>query len=459
MTESELRDRIATNVQSIESGLTLLNKEQYIPNHLGTRGFIDLYAKDANGHHVLIELKRSDATAREALHEIHKYVEGVKQHFGVRDDEIRVFVASTEWRELLIPFSRLVADTKLAITGFQLHINDKSGNIISSQIPILPITQGRFIAPWHDVNWYLDQQSLNNGITSIEACCRKKGIEDYVIVVLQPPQPVHSEHQAGMWAVLHEIAQTKGNVATNEPQLPSYKYIAYFAMQALTEDQCMRILECEPEQIEEIRDSISEMDDDEAIRFLHESVTALEPRPEQDHYEIGYPAKFTKFMDAYECDIQAVHRHGVFKRNTVLDDESILSELRGEDGFTGQRFKRTLKVSNRAHMSSARSDISVCLEQNPVWKNHILRELDEILQEFPEGEVDVSIYNPGTGILTLYFPTTRDDGALYIPTYSLIVRNPEPVRMYYGGLQENGDPLTFRQLLNKYYDGELWGYY
>src|SRR5450755_3128222 len=115
MTESQLRDLIAKNITVIEPGLTLLNKEQYIPNSLGTKSFIDLYAKDAQGHHILIELKKSDASAREALHEIHKYVEGVKQHLGARDDEIRVIVASTEWRELLVPFSRFAADTKLAV--------------------------------------------------------------------------------------------------------------------------------------------------------------------------------------------------------------------------------------------------------------------------------------------------------------------------------------------------------
>ena len=458
MAESELRELIANNIQAIEPGLTLLDKERYIPHPLGTRSFIDIYAKDIHGHHVLIELKSSDASAREALHEIHKYVEGVKQHFGAHDQEIRVFVVSTEWAELLVPFSRFVADTKLAVTGLQISVNEKSRVVMALPVSILPISQGRFISPWHDVNWYLNQASLDKGITAIEACCRVKLIEDYVIVVLQPPQPLHSEHQAAMRTAIQQMAAARGNVMLGEaPDLPSYQYIAYSAMQALTRDQSLHILERDPAHIDEVRELINDMDSNEALQFLHESVTTLEPRPEQDHYEIGYPAKFTKFLDAYQCNVQSVRRYGMFARNILLDDATILSELRGEGGSTGQRFKRTLVVHNQAHMASARHDLAICLEQNPVWRSHILRALDEIQQEFPQAEVDISVYNPATGVLTLYFATTRENGFLYVPMYSVVVRNPQPVRIYYGGLQADGAALTFRQILNKYYEGQLWG--
>ena len=74
MKEAELRDRIADHIEVLENGLVLLKKEKYIPNSLGTKGFIDLYAKDEKGNHVIIELKKSDASAREAIHEVFKYV-------------------------------------------------------------------------------------------------------------------------------------------------------------------------------------------------------------------------------------------------------------------------------------------------------------------------------------------------------------------------------------------------
>jgi len=78
MLEAELRDLLATQIHVLESGLVLVDKEKYIPNTLGTRSFIDLLARDTDNKWVLIEVKRSDAAAREAIHEIYKYVEGVK---------------------------------------------------------------------------------------------------------------------------------------------------------------------------------------------------------------------------------------------------------------------------------------------------------------------------------------------------------------------------------------------
>src|ERR1700679_433572 len=111
MLEAELRDLLSVQLEAIEPGLILVKKEQYIPNDLGTRSFIDLLARDREDRWVLIELKRSGAASREAIHEIYKYIEGVKAHLRVRDDEVRAIIASTDWKELLVPYSRFFHDT------------------------------------------------------------------------------------------------------------------------------------------------------------------------------------------------------------------------------------------------------------------------------------------------------------------------------------------------------------
>lgn len=120
MLESPLRDLLATQLSILEPGLTLLELEQYIPSAIGTRSFIDILTRDERGRWVLIELKRSDAAAREAIHEVYKYVEAVKGHLGARDDEIRAIIVSTEWKELLLPFSRFVHDTSISVKGVKI---------------------------------------------------------------------------------------------------------------------------------------------------------------------------------------------------------------------------------------------------------------------------------------------------------------------------------------------------
>ena len=288
MTEAELRERLAADISVLGPGLTLLKKEQYIPSTLGTRGFIDLYAKDQEGHHVLIELKKSDAAAREAMHEIYKYVEGVKAHLGARDNELMVILASTEWRELLVPFSRFVADTNLSVRGIQLSFDEATDRLTAAPAPTVPISNGRFIAPWHEVYWYLTKESMESGIKTIRESLAKKGVSDYVVALLRPPAPVTSEHEAGMVAVIQQLANAKGSpTASSATPLPKYECAAYVAMQMLSEEQYFQLLKSNPDAYAEVLEYLSEQSKEERLLSLHEAVGAMEPRPESDQMEIG----------------------------------------------------------------------------------------------------------------------------------------------------------------------------
>ena len=98
-------------------------------------------------------------------------------------------------------------------------------------------------------------------------------------------------------------------------------------------------------------------------------------------------------------------------------------------------------------MESLRNEVKETLSENAVWRNHILRCLDEIEEEFPTAKIEVSVYNPATGVFTIYLAVSKENGILYIPSYYLTVHDPEPVRMYYGGLQDIGQSLPFREIL------------
>ncbi len=451
MKESTLRDILADNINLLEAGLTLLNKEQYLPNSLGTRGFIDLYARDAQGHHVLIELKRSEAASREAIHEIYKYVEGVKKHFGVRDEEIRVIIASTEWRELIVPFSRLLADTHINIIGLQILLNNM--NEVSGVIKVeaLPIQSGRFIAPWHDVYWYINKDNLDYGLASIHTWCEENKIEDYIVVILKFEEPIPSKSERKRIAVIKKIADSSFRDDLPEPR---YSNIAYFAMQTLSIDDYFQRLKGNDEV--ELPVDLEKMSNEDKLYNLHMAVSELEPRPKWDCYEIGYPAKLNEFLMENKDCIDYIVRNGVFKRNTLLDDDAIISELLAEDGATGQNVETSVNLSEYSQVHSLKLKVETCLEENLAWKNQIIRIINDIEREFPEASIDVSIFNPGTGLSTILFATSKDNGVEYVPHYSIIVKvNDAPIRMYYGGIGVYGSSLTFRQLLDKYYDGQL----
>lgn len=456
MKEAELRDLLAKDITVLGKGLTLLDKEHYVPNELGTRSFIDLYAKDQDGHHVLIELKRSEASSREAIHEIYKYVEGVKTHLGVRDHEIIVIIASTEWHELLVPFSRFVSDTTISVQGLSLSIEDNQEKITASLIQTLPVTIGRFIAPWHEVFWYGNKQEMDKGLESIHKCYKKKGVKDYVCLILKPTIPIVSEHEASMINALKSIANVQGIEIKHEAiNPPKYEYAIYVATQILSEEKYIELLQKNPIAYEEVMEYLSDESDEERIFQLHEALDDAKPRPESENFEIGYPAKLNKFLDEQGIDVVDIIRQGLFQRNQILSDEAILAELCGEDGVTGQRYKKSIKMNNTAHVTTAKRELASCLEMNSAWKNQIFRIFEEIEDEFPIAEVEISIYNPQAALFTIYFSVSREDGFLFIPNYSITVKTPNLVRMYYGSLQAEERTLSFRKLLRKYYDNDL----
>jgi len=240
---------------------------------------------------------------------------------------------------------------------------------------------------------------------------------------------------------------------TSSSPLPLYQYIAYFAMQILRDDACLEVLKCNPHLLRQTLEETEGMNGEELSGALHEAVSAMDPRPESDFYEIGTPAKFSAFQDDHGFSISSVIRSGSFSRNKLLSDEEIVNEIHALDGITGHRFSKSIDISNHAHLSALRSQISSCLTHNPVWKRQILTMLDEVSQDFPNSTIDLHIYNPSTGVFTLLFPLVFEKGERYIPNFSLSVHTEEAVRIYTGGLQCEGIPIDYDALLDKYYSG------
>jgi hypothetical protein len=465
MNEDDLRDLLASQLEKLEPGLALIKKEQFVPNSLGTRGFIDLFARDAQNHFVLIELKRSGPASREALHEVLKYVEGVKAHLGAREHEIRAFIVSTDWSELLVPFSRFVADSTIAIRGYKISIG-RNNKISIVDVAPLKSSQGRLLAPWHELNFYKSEVDLQRGIREYEACCKKKNIQDFVIVVLDPPTGFNEAAKDEFRLRMREIAFNSGETPDDQridelaKKLDDYFGALYFAMQMLDRDACLRIIANDKERASEAEEILPGMEEEEALSYLHESVYACRPTPYRNSYEIGYPAKFqSRLLNQEGWKIRKIRRFGVFSRNNLLTDDAITEELSGSEGTTGQRFKRRISIANVAHVSSARASIGECLKENDLWREQVLRALKEIEERFPNSEVEISIFNPAAGLVTLFFAMMHERGLLYVPSYHLTIHDGTNVRcMYHGCLVDIGGGISFQKIIKKYYEGNLFGF-
>ncbi|GAB0115556.1 endonuclease NucS domain-containing protein [Acidisoma sp. C75] len=466
MLEAALRDLLAIHISVLGTDLEIAKVEQYLPSNIGTRSFVDILAKDGRGRWVLIELKRSGASSREAIHEIYKYVEAIKGHLGARDDEVRAIIVSTEWKELLVPFSRFSYDTSISVTGVKLLVDESSGTLSAEMVEPLPVNAGRVLSPWHEISLYLSESRMAEGIASYDASCKAKGITDYVMVQLRSAPDLYERE---VYATAHNLnlirdnrrEPTQEDLADVAGRMTRFDHMIYFVPQLQSAGEYLRIIAADPEAYEAAKDFFERMEGDELLCSLQEYALYATPRVDRDYVEIGYPAKFkNKIIETEGWTVECLHRRGSFARNLALSDDIILGEIAGEAGTSGQRLKRSISLADRADVSQIMKDVKECLPNNPVWVSMIRTQLEEAKDDFPEGMADVSVFAPSTGILTLLFATTKDDGVLYVPSYGLSVYvDGNPVRIYVGELVSGGSeprsPTIFRDILKRYYGGDI----
>ncbi len=464
--EAPLRDLLVSKIHTLEDGLVVLGAEEYIPSALGTRSFIDILAKDARGRWVLVELKRSQAASREAIHEIYKYVEAVKGHLGARNDEIRAIIVSTEWKELLVPFSRFVNDTSISVSGVKISVSEPGETIVAESVQPLQMASGRVLSPWHEISLYTSDKRLAEGLASYDASCKAKGINDYIMVELKASEGFYESSVLATVASLRRMQGITGEIAGAEiadvaKKMDRLDHMIYFVPQLQTAGEYLEIIRADLEQYEEAKELSGHMEGDELLCSLQEYALNARPKVDRDYFEIGYPAKFRcKLLEDEGWIIENIHRRGAFARNKVLADETILGEIEGDAGTSGQRLKRIIRLSDRAEFIQLLRDVDEALPNNPVWAGMVRAQLEEARTDYPSGTAEVSIFAPSTGLMTIFFATTQERGILYVPSYTILIHDEEGVRRAYIGQLLAADDATqpsetFANILAKYYSNDI----
>ncbi len=460
-----IRDRLANNLAILEPKLELIDIEKYLPNPIGTRGFVDLLARDSRGKYVLIELKRSDSSSRDAAHELLKYVEGMKSTLSVREDELRLIVVSTHWSELLVPFSSLAHRAGLAISGYALDVSDDGTPTNAVQVNPLPLLQDRLFMPEHEVSLYTSAENLQRGIRSFEQVCKTKKIDNYVIVELKAAEEFREFELRSVYAGMQSIKEQFGggeppDMMRIEEMVTHHTHMLYFAMLQMSDENCLQriktLLHSDPEGLEEFEVYLADVEEQHVSDELHEKLLEVRPWPFRDYLEIGYPAKFTKILDNEKWTILNVHRYGTIAENSLLTDEAIVSEIRGEQGVTKQRYVRELIGCSAAEAGSLAQDVSKCLEDNPIWRAHLIQILSNLKDVSSKAKISISLLNFSNILLSIYLLHARDDGELYQPGYRIIIEDEQQTQMIFGVLEQSEGKPSFSGIIRNYFDNDPW---
>jgi hypothetical protein len=453
--EKDLRDFISQNLEQIETGLTLVRKEAYLPAKLGTRGFIDILAVDSSRRYVLIEVKRTAGASREAIHEVLKYIEGAKAHLALRENELRAMVVAADWTELRVPFLSLVARTSCRVEGYELELTEAEN--IRRILPVgnTLLNTDRVLAPWHHVAFYCDSVNFEQAARAFSAACKSSGIESYILVLLAPLAGIESlpsSHEQEWDRIFDQLDEQRRDNA--KPSLRQYRSMIYFAMQQLSVRECLDRLQSMGKSKDDL--DLWSSSEEELLEASHEALQNFDlVLCPPDNEETGYPAKFKALTEHENWRVIDISRFGAFSRNLQISNEQLVSEICDAQADSRQSLTFTFNPSEKSALAEARKRVDICLKDNQPWRLQINYVLDMIAASGESGPSKINIGNTSAAVATIYMQSANGSlgGRLFIPFY-FITPGPNSKTSYYGVLVWDGTTPKLKALINEFYQGE-----
>jgi hypothetical protein len=390
--EDVIRESLASQLGLLEPGLTLVEQNYHLRNSAGADGFIDILARDRFGYSVIIELKRSDGSAREALHEILKYLRLYRAESGLAPNQIRCFIVSTTWHELATPFSefRQVADVQAE--GFRIETKPAGEVISAERVSEQPPPAEPTVFRQHGVFLYKDASARDVAAAGFPSFLRDLGSDGYLLFsVNYEGESSHVIYPHGLYLV---------------PTMLSKSVLDSLAREAQTEHPELSL--DDPEYTEFIEDS-----------FLARVVIGhLEQfHPGDATFEVGYPEKATSMLEGgWVAGI--VQRSGPFSSTVASTDEDLLKMVRGLGGANMVCFERLTSPKLGLDWTKARLAAKRCLSGNSTWATAFEWFTGWVEHNRPESDVLLNVYNPLMLTESLYHLAVEGDPD-YLPQLRL----------------------------------------
>jgi hypothetical protein len=429
--ESKIRDALAQNLEVLEPGLELVEKEYKLPNPLGGKGFVDILARDGFRVLVVVELKRSDSAARQALHEMFKYTALLRQNHGIGDDAIRCAIVSTDWHELRVPFAELKENSPFHVDGYELEVDAEGAPTSAKRVTPVRLAGALEMCPSGFMFLFDGPEGRELQRPEIERAAKHVGVEDYLLIEQDyegdNPMVVYPHGYGFMIATLdpaqrEEAARRSG----------------------LSEEELEEIVAGNPWYLEET---------------VLGGLSAEMKREASMDIETLYPDKFRAHEENWP--VRAVHRHGERIGSPLRSDDDLLSMVRGNEGGVSSKYERVASPRIGPVWQRVRDDVRQCLTGNEEWQALVNAYLDQ-REEAGASGVAISIFNPGDLVMAL-FKLGAEGTLAYLPALQL-VSEPDPPDAVDAaiGLVEWDRETTHedpQELLDEFFEGEMMNYF
>lgn len=405
--EARIRNFLADNICLIEKGLTLIGKEYPVGSDHGAGGFIDILANDRFGHHVVIEIKRSNQVARAALHELTKYTALLKSSLGIPTERIRAILLSTEWHELAVPFSEYLKTVEVPTEGYAL-VADEIG-VVNEIVPFCPI---RLDVPLRveraQFMWlFAASKERDNSINRIAKASISAGVDDFAILSI--------DYVGNNDEVIH----------------PHGAYFAFSSPIAGMDEAQRKSFIGGKAWDDELDDPIENI-----LGWVVDKACVA-----RDEFGVGFPEKLLN-MQRSGWRATVAHRNGRYGANTkLLTEAALIAEVNRIEGGAAYYLIRTVSPKYSPSWKSFKQDVNLVFLGSSFWLHKVSELLEKIEQEQPRSTVSMHAYNQADLIRAIAMLANNGDER-YTPRFQLVAQGPDNVTLYFGELAWNGEHIS-----------------
>ncbi|NYH43501.1 hypothetical protein HNR22_003228 [Micromonospora jinlongensis] len=343
--EREFTPFLADHLELIEPGMTLVDTEVTLRDPDGASGRVDIVAHDRYGNVVVIEVKCSDHSAREAAHEIFKYSEILRSQQQIDESEFRCILVSTHWRELHRAFTDYAARHH-DVAGYRAELADDAWSI--TRVEPLARSGSVVLTSAHDIFLYSDPAKRHDDFALISAALAKMG----------------APHQIGI-------------LMQNDVTEVMFPYALYVILGTAVRSPTGEDYPRDPAE--------------------HDILAKVLTGHHADDLEEGSPEKLGHLLStAGGWHATEVLKAGAFARRDRLGVDDLLIRAAVEmPGFTNTAFVRWSSPSRPAHWAATRELTLGSMPTSPECREVVARWLDGIEQIYSEHTIAVRIRNPG----------------------------------------------------------------
>lgn len=377
--EKHIRDYLADHLELVEIGLRLEKIEYHLPNSVGARGFIDILARDRHGLWVVVELKRSRDSARQALHEVTKYTELLQREKALRKDRIRSIIVSTDWHDLLTPVSNLAREWGHDLQGRKITITPDGSVLSCEPVQLLPKPFEHRPTQVHIVCFYTTPEGRDRGWERIVALAEEAQAQN--LVGFDFDRVDEQDRVVGNHALYYAIGRINPDLA-----------------------ELQRGLDVVPDEGEEDNPYY------EVPASYHDCVAEYRASHHINRggslavtIEVGNPDKFSALLEDRMWELGSARRTGAYAVSDALTDRDLCNAVAGRDGQAQVLFQGSADPRIRQRWATFTKEAAEPLTGNKDWSALMIGWFAEVTADSSLTDVRVSIYNPCDLIQTLFW--------------------------------------------------------